>query len=119
MLNMGMHLAGGSDSPYEKLNPLFGIYAAVTRKGLDEKPEQGFIPEETLTVEEALGLFTKGAAYASFEENIKGTITEGKLADMVVLSEDIFSTDPMHIKDVEVLATIVGGKVEYSKGEIC
>lgn len=115
MMEMGIPLGGGSDCPVEGLNPLHGIYAAVTRKGMDGYPDGGWMPEQKLTLEETMSLFTKGSAYATFEEHKKGTITEGKLADMVVLSEDIFEVNENDIKDIEVEKTIVGGKIEYSK----
>ncbi len=110
MLDRGVHVACGSDSPVETLNVLQGIYCAVTRKDLKGYPEEGWLPDQKLTVEEAVHGYTLGAAYASFEENIKGSITTGKLADFVILSEDIFGIEPDRIKDVKVLQTIVGGK---------
>lgn len=115
MMKAGIHLAGGTDCPVESLNPMYGIYAAVTRKGLDDNPSNGWLPDEKLSVQEALELYTKGSAYATFEENEKGTLTEGKLADMVVLSENPLEVSPHNIKDIEVLTTIVGGKIVYSK----
>lgn len=115
MMQAGIPLAAGTDAPVESLNPMYGIYAAVTRKGLDYNPEGGWLPEEKLSVYEAIELYTKGSAYASFEENEKGTLTVGKLADMVVLSEDPFEVKPDSIKDIEVLTTIVGGEIVYSK----
>lgn len=110
LLQRGVHIACGSDCPVEAFDVLPGIYAAVTRKDLKGYPEGGWLPEQSLTVMEALHGFTLGAAYASFEENIKGSITPGKLADLVVLSEDIFEIDPDRIKDVEVEMTFLGGK---------
>lgn len=116
MLDMGIPLAGGSDCPTEKLNPLRGIYSAVTRKGMDDRPEEGFLPEQALTVAEAVSIYTKGSAYACFEEDKKGTLEEGKLADMVVLSEDLFAVDKKDMKEVETVCTIADGKVVYSNG---
>ncbi len=117
MLKAGIPMAGGSDCPVEPADPLYGIYAAVTRKDMEGSPRGGFYPNERITVEEALHLFTVGAAYAAFEENIKGTLEPGKLADFVVLSQDPFSVPPEEIKDLEVLMTVVGGAVAYDKAE--
>jgi predicted amidohydrolase YtcJ len=110
-LNHGVHLAFGTDWDVAPLNPLLTIYAAVTRATLDGKNPQGWFPEQKLTVAEAVHAYTLGSAYAEFQEKEKGSITTGKLADMVLLSDDIFSIDPVRIRDVKVLKTIVGGKV--------
>jgi hypothetical protein len=95
------------------LDPLSGIYAAVTRATLDGKNPGGWFPQQRLTVEEALRAYTFGAAYAAFQENDKGTISPGKLADLVVLSEDLFRIPPERIKNVHAEVTIVGGRVVY------
>jgi len=116
MLRAGAPLAFGTDWPVAPLNPLLGLYAAVTRATLDGKHPEGWFPEEKLTVEEALRAYTQGSAYAAFEEKEKGAIAPGKLADFVVLSADLFSSPPEEIKDVRVVLTIVGGKVVY-RGE--
>jgi predicted amidohydrolase YtcJ len=113
MLDAGAVLAFGSDWPVAPLDPLSGIYAAVTRATLDGKNPGGWFPEQRLTVAEALRAYTFGAAYAAFQENDKGTITPGKLADVVVLSEDLFRISPERIKDVRVDITILGGRVVY------
>ena len=110
-LNHGVHLAFGTDWDVAPLNPLLTVYAAVTRATLDGKNPQGWFPEQKLSVEEAVHAYTMGSAYAEFLEKEKGSITVGKLADMVVLSDDIFSIDPVKIRDVKALKTIVGGKV--------
>jgi len=110
-LNHGVHLAFGTDWDVAPLNPMLGIYAAVTRATLDGKNPNGWFPEQKLTVEESVRAYTIGSAYAEFQEHEKGSITPGKLADMVLLSDDIFSIDPVKIRDVKVLKTIVGGKV--------
>ncbi len=112
-LERGIHISAGSDSPIESFNPLIGIYAFVTRQTLDGYPEEGWLPEQKLTVYEAIYAYTMGAAYSSFEEDIKGSITPGKLADMVVLSDDIFNIDSKKIKDIKVEKTIIDGKVVY------
>jgi predicted amidohydrolase YtcJ len=106
-------LAFGSDWPVAPLDPLLGIYAAVTRATLDGKHPNGWFPEEKLTVGEALRAYTAGSAFAAFEEKEKGTISPGKLADLVVLSDDLFSIPPERIKDARVVLTVVGGKVVY------
>ncbi len=115
MLDAGAVLAFGSDWPVAPLDPLSGIYAAVTRATLDGKNPGGWFPEQRLTVEEALRAYTSGAAYAAFQEKEKGTIAPGKLADVVVLSVDLFRIPPERIKDVHVEITIVGGKVVYKR----
>jgi predicted amidohydrolase YtcJ len=114
-LNHGVHLAFGTDWPYAPLDPVLTVYAAVTRATLDGKNPNGWFPEQKLTVAEAVEAYTIGSAYAEFQENEKGSITPGKLADMVLLSEDIFSLDPVKIRDVKVLKTIVGGKVVWDQ----
>lgn len=92
------------------------VYAAVTRATLDGKNPKGWFPEQKLTVPETIEAYTMGSAYAEFRENEKGSITPGKLADMVLLGDDIFSIDPTKIRDVKVLKTIVGGKVVWDAG---
>ena len=112
-LNHGVHLAFGTDWDVAPLNPLLTVYAAVTRATLDEKNPNGWFPEQKLTVEEAIQAYTMGSAYAEFQENVKGSITPGKLADMVLLSDDIFSIEPSKIRNVKVLKTIVGGTLVW------
>ena len=114
-LNHGVHLAFGTDWDVAPLNPLSTIYAAVTRATLDGKNPNGWFPEQKLTVAEAVEAYTMGSAYAEFQEKQEGSIAPGKLADMVVLSDDIFSIDPAKIRDVKVLKTIVGGKVVWGE----
>jgi hypothetical protein len=116
MLDAGAVLAFGSDWPVAPLDPLSGIAAAVTRATLDGRNPGGWIPEQRLTVEEALRAYTQGCAYAAFEEKDKGTIAPGKLADLVVLSEDLFHVPPERIKDTRVDITIVGGRVVHQAG---
>ena len=91
-------------------NPLVGIYAAVTRQAESEQP---LLPQESISASQALVMYTTNAAYASFEEEIKGSITQGKLADMVVLSDDPTKTRPEQIKDIKVEMTIIGGEVVW------
>ena len=114
-LNHGVHLAFGTDWDVAPLNPLSTIYAAVTRATLDGKNPNGWFPQQKLTVAEAVEAYTMGSAYAEFQEKEKGSITPGKLADMVVLTDDIFSIDPAKIRDVKVVKTIVGGKVVWDQ----
>lgn len=111
MLNKGVHVALGTDCPVEALDTMPNIYCAVTRKDLKGYPQDGWLPQEKLTVEEAVYCYTMGGAYASFEENVKGSITPGKFADMVVLSENIFEIEPEKIKDVKVEKTFLGGRL--------
>ncbi|HMF57644.1 MAG TPA: amidohydrolase [Pyrinomonadaceae bacterium] len=113
LLDSGANLAFGTDWTVAPLNPLLTIYAAVTRRTLDDANPQGWIPEEKITVEEAVRAYTVGSAYAEFSDDLKGTITPGKLADMVILSRDIFEIDPIEIEHTEVLATIMDGRVVY------
>jgi predicted amidohydrolase YtcJ len=114
MLAAGARLAFSSDWPVAPLDPLLGIYAAVTRATLDGKNPQGWIPEQKITVEEALHAYTAGGAFAAFEETEKGTIARGKLADIVVLSDDLFAIPPEKLKDVRVSLTVVGGNIVHN-----
>jgi predicted amidohydrolase YtcJ len=116
----GAVVSFGSDSPGTNasryyLNPMLGLYAAVTRKTLSGQPEGGWIPEERLTMEEALRAYTLNTAYAGYEEHIKGSLEVGKLADFVVLTDDLLTIDSRRIKDVEVAMTFVGGKAVYRR----
>lgn len=113
LLDTGAVVAFGSDSPVAPLNPLFSVWGAVTRRTADDKNPGGWIPEQKITVEEAVRAFTWGSAYAEFQENVKGTLEIGKLADIVILSEDIFTIDPAKIADVKVVTTIADGKVVF------
>jgi predicted amidohydrolase YtcJ len=114
-LEHGVHLAFGTDWDVAPLNPMLTIYAAVSRATLDGKNPGGWFPEQRLTVAEAVTAYTMGSAYAEFQENEKGSITPGKLADMVLLSGDIFSIPTESIREVRVLTTIVGGKVIWDR----
>ena len=108
--NSGLIVAGSSDSPVVPDNPLVGIYAAVTRQA---ESGQQLLPRECISAEQALAMYTTNAACASFEEGIKGSIAQGKLADIVVLRNDPTQTPPEQIKDIQVEMTIIGGKVVY------
>jgi predicted amidohydrolase YtcJ len=112
-LDHGVTLAFGTDWPVAPLNPMLSLYAAVTRATLDGKNPDGWITKEKITLPEALEAYTMGSAFAEFQEREKGSITPGKLADMVVLSDNIFDLKPDAIRNVRVNTTIVGGKVVY------
>lgn len=115
LLNEGVQVCFGSDWPVAPLNPLWGIYAAATRRTLDNKNPGGWIPDEKISVEEAIKCYTINNAYAGFSENTLGSITSGKFADFIVLSENILKIDPVKIWDVQVLKTVVGGRTVYSE----
>lgn len=114
LVDAGFVLSASSDAPVEPINPLLGIYAVVTRQGYDGYPEGGWHPENKLTRYEAVSLYTKNGAYASFEEDIKGTIEEGKLADFAVLDEDVFTVPEAEIQNIRVVKTYLGGKQTFS-----
>jgi predicted amidohydrolase YtcJ len=113
-LNDGVRLALGTDWNVAPLNPMLTLYAATTRATLDGKNPGGWFPEQKLTVAEAVQAYTMGSAYAEFQEKEKGSITPGKLADMVLLSDDIFTIDLAKIRDVKVVRTFVGGKTVWN-----
>jgi len=106
LIKKGIRVSGGSDCPMEQISPFAGMQAAVTRQ---------FFPEEQITVYDALRMYTVNAAYASFDENIKGSIEENKLADLTVISCDPRTTLPYQIENIKVQMTIVGGKIVYQK----
>jgi predicted amidohydrolase YtcJ len=112
-LEHGVRLAFGTDWDIAPLNPMLTLYAAVTRATLDGKNPNGWFPEQKLTITEAIEAYTMGSAFAEFQENEKGSITPGKLADMVLLSQDILSIAPEKIRDTIVLKTFVGGKLVW------
>lgn len=110
---LGVHVAYGTDAPVESLNPFPNIYMAVTRKDKEGNPAQGFYPKEAVDVYEAIDAYTLESAYVEFMENKKGRIKEGFYADLLLLDRDIFTIDPMEIKEIKPLLTIVGGKAVY------
>jgi hypothetical protein len=112
-LDSGVHLAFGTDWTVAPLNPMLGLYAAVTRATLDGKHPQGWIPEQKITIQEAIEAYTLGSAYAEFQEKEKGSITPGKLADLVLVSDNLLRIDPRAIRDAKVEMTMVGGKIVY------
>ncbi|MCX6011490.1 MAG: amidohydrolase family protein, partial [Chloroflexi bacterium] len=109
-IDAGLTVAGSSDSPVAPDNPLLGICAAVTRRA---ESGQELLPEEAISVQQALAMYTTSAAYALFEEDSKGSIAPGKLADMVILSADPLRSPPEKIKDIRVEMTIIGGGVVW------
>jgi len=112
-LDHGVTLAFGTDWPVAPLNPMLGLYAAVTRATLDGKNPDGWIPDEKITLPQAVEAYTMGSAFTEFQEREKGSITPGKVADMVILSENIFDLKPEAIRNAKIETTIVGGKVVY------
>jgi len=116
-LETGIHLTLNSDFPGETLNPFSGMYAAETRQTPDGKPAGGWYPEQCLTRKEVLRAYTIEAAYSGFEENIKGKIQPGMLADFIVLSDDISTLPPAKLLSLRVLQTYLGGKLVYKANE--
>jgi len=119
----GVRLSFGSDWPgtnasWYPSSPLLGIYAAVTRQTLGGEPEEGWFPEERVDLETALRAYTINNAWAAGEEEIKGSLEPGKLADIVVVDRDLFSLDPAMLKSCRVLYTIVGGQVVYQPRDL-
>ena len=114
-LDNGVRLAFGTDWTVAPINPMLGLYAAVTRRTLDGKNPGGWVPEQKITLKEAMEAYTMGSAYAEFQETQKGSLTRGKLADLVILSDDILAIDPLKLPDVKVITTITGGKVVYQQ----
>jgi hypothetical protein len=111
MLDAGAALAFGSDWFVAPPTPLEGVYAAVTRRTLDDQNPDGWVPDQKITVEEALRAYTSTAAYASFDEADKGRLAPGQLADLVMLDRNLFEIAPETIRDAKVVLTIVGGRV--------
>jgi len=115
LLDKGVRLALGTDWYVAPLNPMWTLYAATTRATLDGKNPTGWVAEQKITIGEAVSAYTAGSAYAEFQDADKGTIARGKLADLVILDQDIFSIPPASIKDVKVTTTIAGGKVVFQR----
>jgi hypothetical protein len=114
-LDAGVILSFGSDWTVAPLDPLLGIYAAVTRRTTDGKHPDGWIPQQKISVDDAIRAYTINNAYASFEEHEKGSIAGGKLADFVVLTDDIRTIPPAKISGVKAFMTVVGGSIVYSR----
>jgi predicted amidohydrolase YtcJ len=117
MLKAGATLAFGTDYPVEILNPMRGLYAALTREFEEGSPEGGWVPTEKIGIADAIRAYTWGSAFAEFEDHRKGTLAPGKFADLVVLSQDITHIPPRQLLNTEVLMTLVGGKIVYQKEE--
>lgn len=115
LIRSGAHVINGTDAPVEPLNPIACFYASVTRRTLKGEPKEGFEPEEKMTREQALKSYTWEAAYGAFEENSKGSVTVGKLADFTVFSKDLMTIPDDSIQHAQVAMTIVGGKVIYTR----
>jgi predicted amidohydrolase YtcJ len=113
LLDSGATLAFGTDWPVAPLDPLEGLKAAVTRQTLDGKHPNGWVPEQKIALEEAIRAYTVGAAFAEFQDQVKGNIAPGKLADIVVLDRDLFQIAPTGLGKVKVLMTLVDGTVVY------
>jgi predicted amidohydrolase YtcJ len=110
----GVQMAGGSDAPYGTPGPLKGIYVAVTRQNEKGLPGGGWQSNQCLSRLDAVRLFTIDAAFANFEEKVKGTLESGKYADFIVLSRDIFSCTPADLLRTNVELTVVGGKTVFA-----
>jgi predicted amidohydrolase YtcJ len=115
LIDAGARLAFGSDWTVAPLDPILGIYAAVTRRTLDGKNPNGWVPEEKITVEEALRAYTAGNAYGVFAERTRGKLAPGYVADVVLLDQDLTAIPPVEIERVQVLTTIVGGSVIFQR----
>ena len=115
MDKLGGYISYGTDCPVESCNPFPNIYSAVTRKDSQGNPASGFYPEESVDIYTAIDAYTAGSAYAEFMEHKKGRIKEGYYADLVILNKDIFTINPLEIKDTQVDLTMVGGKVVYKR----
>jgi predicted amidohydrolase YtcJ len=112
LTDLGVCIAAGSDIPVDAPDVFYGIYAVVTRQDASGEPGGGWLPEQKVTVEEAIKMYTINAARAAFEEDIKGTVTAGKLADMVVVDNNPFEVQPIDLKDIKVEQVILGGKLK-------
>ena len=115
LIDEGFTLTGSSDSPVEPYNPFLGIYAVTTRQDLEGYPEGGYYPQQRVTTYEAIEMYTKNAAISTFEEDLKGTIKEGKLADFIVLDKDPFETEAKKLKDILVEQTWLGGDQVFKR----
>ena len=116
MMDLGLHVTFGSDAPVISFNVMEGIYSAVTRKDLSGKPDSGWLPQQKISVYDAVYAYTMGGAYASYDEGRKGSIRNGKYADFAVLDRDIFKIPEDEIKDVSVIMTVLNGKEVYRAG---
>ena len=115
MIDLGNVLPNGTDSPVESCNPYMSMYCAVSRMDEFGEPDGGWYPAEAMTRMEALKSYTTWAAYAAFEENLKGSIETGKLADFVIIDRDFMECPVEEIKDIQALETYIGGELVYKK----
>jgi predicted amidohydrolase YtcJ len=117
LLKSGARLVYSSDWPAAiSVDPIRGLHSAVNRRTTDGKPPRGWVAEQRISVSDALRAYTQGGSYSSFEESIKGRIAPGMLADIAVLSQDLFKIDPMRIHETRVTMTVFDGKVIYQEG---
>ncbi|HMF56570.1 MAG TPA: amidohydrolase [Pyrinomonadaceae bacterium] len=117
MMSLGVHVPFGTDWPVEPINPYLGLYAAVTRQSTDGQPAGGWFPQQRISIEDAIRNYTAESAYASFDENLKGQIKPGMLADFTVHSQDLLTIRPEDIFKTETMITILGGRVVYQRVE--
>src|SRR6185503_20221037 len=118
LLDNNARLAFGSDWFVAPASPLEGIYAAVTRRTLDDKNPDGWVPEQKITVEEALRAYTRDAAYAEYQDRDKGVLANGMLADFVIVDRDLTKIAPETIRDAHIMMTVVGGKAVFERAEL-
>jgi predicted amidohydrolase YtcJ len=115
LLKLGVKFASGSDFPVENPNPIWGFYSAITREDHSGMPSNGWFPDQRLTRDEALASWTRGGAYAAFEEKSKGTLAPGMLADFIFLSADIMKIPESEVWKVHVTKTILNGEIVFSE----
>ncbi|NLC97041.1 MAG: amidohydrolase [Erysipelotrichaceae bacterium] len=115
LIDLGVHVSFGTDCPVEHFNPFHNMYEAITRKDLKGQPEEGYLIDQALNIDQSLFAYTYESAYSEHLENIKGTLEVGKYADFIVLEEDLYCVDKNHIKDMSVLSTYVNGVEVYKK----
>lgn len=116
--DMGCLLVFGSDLPVEPCNPFYGMYAATTRNNLKGEPGNGWYPEQCISLQESLEAYTINTAIASGQQDVLGSLENGKYADFVILPEDLFEVSPEDLRDMKPLATISGGKIVYDSGDV-
>jgi hypothetical protein len=117
-LDAGVHVAFGTDWFVAPLDPMVGLYAAVTRQFPDGTPPDGWFPEQRIALAQAVECYTRGSAYAELAENRKGMLKRGYLADLVVLSRNIFAIQPREILETRAVLTMVGGRVVFDAGQL-
>ena len=117
LLKSGARIVNGTDAPVEPLNPIPSFYASVSRKTLKGEPEGGFEPAEKMTRAQALRSYTLDAAFGAFQENVLGSIEQGKFADFTVFSQDIMTVEEDRLLDTEAVMTIINGEVVFGESE--